>query len=425
VSFFAVRGSPRAVDQVTAVGGVRVRVAVGAGAFVGMGLQVGVWSVLIADLAGALRLSPGTLGAALIVQIVAMIVSVVVGGQVVDRIGRRPVAILGFALGGVAFLLFARVDTVTGLVAVLLIFGAGGSLIDISANAIGADIERQYHTQVMNWLHAGYSIGLALGAGLAVLGIMSGWQYRSVFVALALILGVFAVALVRLPMPRRIHRGEAPTALASQIDGGDRRHAWQVIAAPAVLLLTCVVFAAYLIESTFNSFLSLYLRSVFSSGAALAGAGVLAVAIAGIAGRLIGGSAVRQVGSRHTFLLAAALVLVGLAAAVATGSALVTLIGLLLVAFALAPVVPTALSEVARAMPSHAGRAVGTVGAVGYVAIAAGPALTGALADQTSLRFAIGALMLAAAAIAVAGSITIPPRAVVGTTDRELSTSDT
>ncbi|MEJ3745886.1 MFS transporter [Actinomycetes bacterium KLBMP 9797] len=405
--------------------GRRARIAVGAGAFVGLGMQIGVWSVLIADLASALRLRPGTLGAALIAQIVAMIVSVVVGGHVVDRIGRRPVVILGFALGSVAFLLFTRIDTVPGLVAVLLIFGAGGSLIDISANAIGADIERQYQTRVMNWLHAGYSVGLALGAGLAVFGLLLDRSYRSVFVTLALVLGIFAVALIRLPMPRRMRRGEESTDRAAQTGVGARRPAWRVLAAPAVLLLTGVVVASYLIESTFNTFLSLYLRSVFSSGAALAGAGVLAVAIAGIAGRLLGNGAVRRVGSRRTFLLAAALVLLGLAAAVATGSPLVTLIGLLVVAFAIAPVVPTALSEVARAAPEHAGRAVGTVGAVGYLAIAAGPALTGALADRTSLRFAIGALMLAAVAIAAAGSITIPARTVAGATDETSSTSDT
>ncbi|MBF9129657.1 MFS transporter [Plantactinospora sp. S1510] len=404
----------------TSAQGSRAHIAVGAGIFVGLGLQIGVWSVLVADLATTLRLSPGTLGAALIASTAAGIVAIIVGGSVADRIGRRPVAILGFASACLAFLLFARIETVTGLIGVLMIFGIGGSLIDISANAIGADIERQHETQVMNWLHVGYNVGLALGAGLTVFAFVLDWSYRSIFVLLAVILGAFALAMTRLPMPVPIGRVRAGRA------GGDEgRLGYRVLAAPALLLLTGAVIAAYLIDGSFNSFLSLYLRSVFSSGAALAASGVLAVALAGIAGRLIGGGVVRRVGPRRTFLLAAALTLVGLAAAVATESPLVTLIGLLLVAFALAPVVPTALSAVARAAPGSAGRAVGAVGAVGYVALVVGPALVGALADRTSLRFAIGSLMLAAVAIAAGGSIATGTRThVVDTPDGTLSAMD-
>ncbi len=416
--------SLRAVDPVTPADGRWAHIAVGAGAFVGLGLQIGVWSVLVADLATALRLSPGALGTALIASTAAGIVSIMVGGPVVDRIGRRPVAVLGFTLACLAFLLFARVDSRAGLVGVLVVFGTSGSLIDISANAIGADIERQYQTRVMNWVHAGYNVGLALGAGLTAFAFVLGWHYRSIFVALALILGMFALALTRLPLPVPARRADPDRTGAGPVGAdaepaGARRFGWQTIAVPAVLLLTGTVFATYLIDGSFNSFLSLYLRSVFSSGAALAGSGVLAVALAGIAGRLIGGSAVRRLGSRHTFVLAAALTVLGLAAAVATASPLVTLAGLLLVAFALAPVVPTALSAVARATPQHAGRAVGAVGGVGYVGLVIGPALVGTLADRTSLRFAIGSLMLAAVAIGVGGSAATRARTDVVTTGRQ------
>src|SRR5204862_5111851 len=106
----------------------------------------------------------------------------------------------------IASLLFARIDTRLGLVGVLAIFGISGSLIDISANAIGADIERQYQIKVMNWVHAGYNLGLALGAGFAVFGFFLGWRCRSILVALALIQGVFAVVLRRLPLPVALSR---------------------------------------------------------------------------------------------------------------------------------------------------------------------------------------------------------------------------
>src|SRR5262249_20060428 len=140
---------------------------------------------------------------------------------------------------------------------------------------------------------------------------------------------------------------------------------WQLLIAPVVLLLTGIIVATYLIDGSFNGFLSLYIRSVFPPSTALAAAGVLAVALAGIPGRLLGGSVVRRVGPGRPIVLCGVLVLAGLAAAVATKSALATLAGLLLVAFALAPVVPTTLSEVARRVPESAGRAVGAVGAVG------------------------------------------------------------
>lgn len=375
-------------------------IAVGAGAFAGLGLQIGVWSVLIADLATSLRLSPGTLGTALIAPTAAGIISIVAGGFLVDKVGRRPIAVLGFALTATAFLLFARVGSLPALVGVMLLAGAGGSLIDISANAIGADVERHHRTQVMNWLHTGYNVGLALGAGLTVVAFVLGWPYQSIFVAVGVLLGAFAVAMTRLPMPAPIHRAARPRPRPA----GDRP-GWQLIVAPAVLLLTGIIVAAYLIDGSFNGFLSLYLRSVFPAGAALAASGVLAFALAGIPGRLLGGGLVRRAGPGRTMALSGALVLAGLAVAVATENALVTLAGLLLVAFALAPVVPTTLSEVARRVPDNAGRAVGAVGAVGYVALVLGPALVGRLADHTGLRFAIGSLIVAAVAIAAGGLV--------------------
>lgn len=114
-----------------------------------------------------------------------------------------------------------------------------GLVIDISTNAIGADIERQHETRVMNWLHAGYNVGLALGAGLRTFAFVLDRSYRSIFVALAVILGTLALARL-LPLPIPVSGGPGPSGASRRRRPASRL---DVISVPAAFLLAAVVMA--------------------------------------------------------------------------------------------------------------------------------------------------------------------------------------
>ena len=75
--------------------------------------------------------------------------------------------------------------------------------------------------------------------------------------------------------------------------------------------------------------------------------------------------------------------------------------GFALLGLGLAPVVPIAFSAAGDLDPRATGRLVGRVATLGYVGSVAGPITIGWLAEATSLRAALGLVVLLALVIAV------------------------
>jgi MFS family permease len=90
----------------------------------------------------------------------------------------------------------------------------------------------------------------------------------------------------------------------------------------------------------------------------------------------------------------------GLLTAVMAPDAAGAIGGLLLVGFAIAPVVPAALSLAGRSAPGRSGQAVATTTAAGYGSFILSPLTIGLIAQATSLRLALGLLILTSLGIA-------------------------
>src|SRR3954447_11720488 len=117
--------------------------------FAGLGFQVGLWAVLIPDLAAAARLRPATLGACIALVSLAGMAALLAGGPVSDRVGRRPVAVAGCAGLAAAVAALPAAGPWPLLVAGLVLLGAGGGLLDLAANATGSDYERAHGVRAM------------------------------------------------------------------------------------------------------------------------------------------------------------------------------------------------------------------------------------------------------------------------------------
>jgi len=371
----------------------RAHVRAAALAFAGLGLQVGAWAVLVADLAAGLRLSPGELGLALAAGATGGLTTLVLGGLVVDRTGRRPFAVGGLVGLALAYLLLARVGSLGALVAVGLLYGAAGGLLDLGANALGADVERAARRHLMTRLQAAFSAAAAVGALASGLALAAGAAYGDAYVALAVALLAVAAVLARAPLPPPA----AGDGHGAPPPGGARR----LLALPGVALGTGVVVLCFLGDGAIEGYSGLYLRSVLESGPLLAGLAFGAFHLAMTAGRLGGAVLIARVGERRVLGLAgtgasAAMALTAGAQAPALAGA-----GLLLVGLALAPVVPIALSVAARGAGDRAGAAVSVVVTAGYLSFIAGPPLVGLLAEATSLRAALAVVVVTTAAIAL------------------------
>ena len=379
--------------------------------FAGLGLQVGLWAVLVPELVASRSLSPGELGVLLGVLAGTSILSLSLAGTVIDRVGRRPLACLGAAGMGVALLLLALVEARWALMPTIVLYGLANGLLDLSANTVGADVEREHRIRVMIRLHAGFSgaaaaAALATGAALAA-GASAGALYACGAVAL------LALAVVAAAGPLPAHVGDGgPVGVAigderelahvadAPAEPG-RRPRGSLLRAPGVLVAVTLITLCFFGDGAIEGYVALYLRDLLGAGALLTGVGLALFHGASLAGRLVSSAALGRLGERNLITLAGAGAAAGMLVIVLARSPGPAAAGLLLVGISLSPVVPTALSVAGRSDPARAGAAVSLVTAVGYGAFVLGPPFTGALADATSLRTALVPVIVSTALLAL------------------------
>ena len=135
----------------------RKLLAVELGTFGFFGLFSGTFAVLLADLSGALDLSPGPLGFALFVGAAASILAMAVLGWTADRLGRRVFLVATGAGMGTGIAALAFVGGYAALLATLIVLRAAGGLYDVGINAAAVDLEKATGRRFMAVLHAAFS----------------------------------------------------------------------------------------------------------------------------------------------------------------------------------------------------------------------------------------------------------------------------
>ena len=364
-----------------------------AGLFGILGFHVGVWAVQLAPLAAGLGLDPAGLGAAVTVAAAAGLVTLFGGGVLADRVGRRPVLMIGFAGTGAAFVLLALAGSFATLVPAVLLYGLAVSFVDLGANTVGSAYEQAYAVTAMTGLHAWFSGGALAGAVGSAAALSAGVSYRGVYLALAAVMGAGLVMALLGGMP-------SPPPSRVSVEDGRRPAGPRVWRIPAVLFAIALISVTFFGDGALESFLSTYLQRTLAGGVLLSGFGIGSYHLASLLGRLTATATLRRFGERRVVLAAGLLAAAGLLIAVTAPNAAGAIGGLLLVGFAVAPVVPTTLSLAGRSAPGRSGQAVATTTAAGYGAFIVSPLGIGLLAQATSLRFALGLLIVTSLGIA-------------------------
>jgi MFS family permease len=368
-----------------------------------LGFHVGVWAVQLAPLSAGLGLDPAALGTALTVAAMGGLVTLFAGGTLADRVGRRPVLVIGFAGTGAAFVLMALAGRFATLIPAVLLYGLSVSFVDLGANTVGSAYEQAYKVTAMTGLHAWFSGGALAGAIGSAAALRAGFGYRGVYLALAAVMaaGLVTALLAAIPAPPG---GPAAGSTAGSAGGSaDReRHprlarVWRI---PAVLFAIALISVTFFGDGALESFLSSYLQRTLAGGVLLSGIGIGSYHFASLVGRLTATAALRRFGERRVVTAAGLLAATGLLIAVMAPDAAGAIGGLLLVGFAIAPVVPTTLSLAGRSAPGRSGQAVATTTAAGYGSFILSPLTIGLIAQATSLRLALGLLVLTSLGIA-------------------------
>lgn len=355
--------------------------------FTGLGFQVGVWTVLLADLAHALKLSSALLGIALSCFSGAGIVLLVFGNYLADRLERRVIVLLGIGVLGLFYVTLVFVSQYSVLLLMLIFGGMASSCYDLAVNTLGGDYERRYAKKVMTLFHAGFSGGAALGAIGSAIALTNGIGFRAIYGATGMLLLLLASIMVFLPLPTigtQVPLLKETTKCSVPSSSGIA-----LLIIPMVLLAITLVSLSFFTDGALEGYISIYLRNLLGSGTLLGGIGIASFNATGLIGRLISAVALQRYGERRVITIAGILSAIGLIIALATTNAALAVTGLLLVGLGQSPMVSTAFSLAAQAEPDQSARTVAIVTAFGYSIFLISPLLIGVLASLFSLRIAL------------------------------------
>ena len=319
-------------------------------------------------------------------------------GRLSDRIGRRPVILVGLLGSALSYLLFALADSLTLLFAARIAAGIAGANIP-TAHAYMADVTTpENRARGMGLVGAAFGLGFIFGPAIG--GFLSQWGYQAPsFFASALSLANFAAAWFLLPESRP----PADAGFARSSRFGDFRTAVTRRGLPSLLLIYFIVVTAF---SSFEMNFSLYAGYRFgfdatSIGYVFAFIGLILTVVQGA----VVGPVVRVAGESRVIpagiaLIAAGLVLVPLARAVPP---LMGACGLIALGIALNnPSITSLISRLSRA--DEQGGILGVSQSVASLARIVGPAWGGYLYDafgRSSPFFSAAGLLGVACALSL------------------------
>ena len=169
----------------------------------------------------------------------------------------------------------------------------------------------------------------------------------------------------------------------------------------ALVLLGVIAFCSFVGEGAASDWSAVYMTQELGSSEALGALAFAAFAVTMAIARFAADPLRARLGNvvlvRGGSLIAAA----GLGLGLLVHEPAAAIAGFALLGLGLAPVVPIAFSAAGDLDPRATGRLVGRVATLGYVGSVAGPIMIGWLAEATSLRTALGLVVVLALVIAV------------------------
>lgn len=357
-------------------------------AFVSLGLPDGLLGVGWPSIRAEFEVPTAAVGLLLTASTTGYLLSSVAAGFTLARLGVGWLLAGSTAMAGVAITGFALTPGLLVMGACGLLLGLGSGAVDAGLNAYAAEAFGPRH---MNWLHACFGLGVALGPMIMTAAITTdlGWRWGYAIVAV----GQLALALAFTVTARAWRRDRRVRA---EPDG-----ARPEIRARHMLVLSAVWYSAatFALYTAVEVGTGLWAFLLLTEGRGLDPA-VAGICVAGywgslFLGRVVQGVVAERIGSRKVLLASLAGMAVGAALVAVPAPAGIAVAGLAIVGFAAAPVFPLlTLTTAARVGSAHADRAIGVQIGAACLGGASLPSAIGFLIGRTDVEVLGPALLV-------------------------------
>lgn len=333
-------------------------------------------------------LTLATAGAAYSTRAAGTLAGVFLGGILSDKLGRKPLIVVGCLLQGMAMAFIASSGSWIWVLLLFAVAGMAGGFVNSSLNALVAEIHTRHRGAAMNILHGIYGIG-ALTGPLAVGLVLMRYGWRMAYYAAAALWLLYMLITLPLPYPSTQPgetKGAKPKSLPVR----------SFAASPILMMLILVSFIYNGVANGLVGWINTYLGDLEFS--ALLGAGMITVFYTGLtAGRFACGFFSDRIGFPQTILICSLGSLLFYPVAVLAKLPLVITVGVFFSGFFFSGLHPTGLAYANTLFPHMAGTITGTLSASMSLGAMAIPWIIGIIADHAGFipGFSIGIALIA------------------------------
>jgi fucose permease len=310
-------------------------------------------------------------------------ISVLIAGEINQRWSAQAILVAAMILFTAGLVGLGAARGLLGLLGAGFVIGLANGGIDVGANALIVELNRERMASALNYLHVLFGVGALLGPMIVAVALAGAIPYSWIFGGGALACAAIAIALIATPALEILVAPENPGGLVS------------MLARPLIWMVSGVMLLYVGAEVGIGAWLFVYLRRAGALSATFASSGVSLYWLGLVAGRMIGGRLAHRFAiARFTVMSCtlSALALAGIIAAPsnhALAGAMVVLIGL-----GYGPVFPNMIATGAARFPSEVGRMTSVVVAAGAIGGTIVPWIMGyaiATSDaRVSMIFALG-----------------------------------
>lgn len=329
-------------------------------------------------LSDQLRLSPGSLGLALMMEAVGGLAAMPFAGRVLHRIGGRTATRWFMGLWGAALALPAVAPDLPGLIAAFICVGAVAGFTDVAIVSQAVAAEKRLGRPVMSQLHGLWSVGSGAAAAVGALVASLGVGLRANLFAVAAILALLGplIALGLPPDPAR-------PADSSPAEDPPRFS----LPTGTVLLIGLVAFSAAFAEGSCTNWSAIYLNRVVHTSQGVSALGYTIFAWTMALTRLSGDQARQRFGPVRSVRVGGVIAIAGGAIVVLSRLAPLSIAGFVLLGAGIALVVPLSYAAAGH-LGQYPAQAIAGVATVSYGSTLLGPGVVGGISDISSLPVA-------------------------------------
>lgn len=340
----------------------------------------GSWVTRIPDIKTMLNFDEGTLGLSLLGMSIGALLMMPFSAWVMSKFGTGKTMFIGVIVATFTMALPAFATSFWSLVALLFLAGLLHGLTDVAMNAAAAAIEQTQKIRILSTCHGMFSLGgmlgAVLGSYLAGLGVSVQMHLMSVSIFMIVVVLLFSKTLLNVE------------------DVETEEGKLFVLPSGALIGLAIVGFVIMMGEGAVADWSAIYIRDYLSGSAAMAGLGFAGFSLTMAIGRFTGDAIIPKYGSKAIIQFGSILGAIGLAAVIFIPNIYVAIAGFTIIGLGFSCVVPILFSAAAKVPGVVPGTGIAAVTTSGIFGFLIGPPSIGMIANQFSLTFAYGCMMV-------------------------------